>query len=90
MNLSETDSEARNRFEMQLGELGIPAKFVDEIIGHHTPVNYNKGSMIFLQKLASRPSVLGLHGPGQGLLSALRRDANHGQARGPRRSHRSR
>src|SRR5258708_10914039 len=49
MNLSETGSEARSRFEMQLGELGIPAKFVDEIMGHHTLVNYNKGSMIFLQ-----------------------------------------
>src|SRR6266851_4658728 len=49
MNLPETGSEARNRFETQLGELGIPAKFVDEIIGHHTLVNYNKGSMIFLQ-----------------------------------------
>src|SRR5713226_1391546 len=49
MNLSETGSEARNRFETQLGELGVPAKFVDEIIGHHTLVNYNKGSMIFLQ-----------------------------------------
>jgi len=49
MNLPETGSEARNRFETQLGELGMPAKFVDEIIGHHTLVNYNKGSMIFLQ-----------------------------------------
>ena len=49
MNLPETGSEARNRFETQLGDLGIPAKFVDEIIGHHTLVNYNKGSMIFLQ-----------------------------------------
>src|SRR5713101_4720434 len=49
MNLPETGSEARNRFETQLGELGVPAKFVDEIIGHHTLVNYNKGSMIFLQ-----------------------------------------
>ncbi len=49
MNLPETGSEARNRLEMQLGELGIPAKFVDEIMGHHTLVNYNKGSMIFLQ-----------------------------------------
>jgi CRP-like cAMP-binding protein len=41
--------EAKNRFETQLAEFGIPAKFVDEIIGHHTLVNYNKGSMIFLQ-----------------------------------------
>jgi CRP/FNR family transcriptional regulator, cyclic AMP receptor protein len=49
MKLQETGSEARNRFEMQLTTCGIPAKLVDEIIGHHTLVNYNKGSMIFLQ-----------------------------------------
>src|SRR6266446_386719 len=49
MNLLETPTEARNRLEMQLGELGIPSKFTDEIVGHHTLVNYNKGSMIFLQ-----------------------------------------
>jgi CRP/FNR family transcriptional regulator, cyclic AMP receptor protein len=49
MNQPETGTETRGRLEMQLGELGIPPKFVDEIIGHHTLVNYNKGSMIFLQ-----------------------------------------
>jgi CRP/FNR family transcriptional regulator, cyclic AMP receptor protein len=49
MNLQETGSEAKNRFEMQLATCGIPAKLVEEIIGHHTLVNYNKGSMIFLQ-----------------------------------------
>ena len=49
MNLLETPTEARCRLEMQLGEFGIPSKFTDEIVGHHTLVNYNKGSMIFLQ-----------------------------------------
>ena len=49
MNLLETPTEARRRLEMQLGEFGIPSKFTDEIVGHHTLVNYNKGSMIFLQ-----------------------------------------
>ena len=49
MNLQERGSEARNRFEMQLDTCGIPAKLVDELIGHHTLVNYNKGLVIFLQ-----------------------------------------
>lgn len=49
MNYAEADTEAKCRLEMQLGEFGIPSKFVDEIIGHHTLVNYNKGSIIFLQ-----------------------------------------
>ena len=49
MSQPETGTETRGRLEMQLGELGIPPKFVDEIVGHHTLVNYNKGSMIFLQ-----------------------------------------
>src|SRR6266852_4834747 len=49
MNLLETPTEAKRRLEMQLGEFGIPSKFTDEIVGHHTLVNYNKGSMIFLQ-----------------------------------------
>src|SRR5712664_3354372 len=69
MNLPETGSEARNRFETQLGELGIPAKFVDEIIGHHTMVNYNKGSMVFLQGSPADSHVLGPRRPGHGLLS---------------------
>ncbi len=34
---------------MRLGDFGIPRKFIDEITGHHTVVNYNKGSMVFLQ-----------------------------------------
>lgn len=39
----------RSRLEAQLAEFGIPSKFLDEIIDHHTLVNYNKGSMIFFQ-----------------------------------------
>src|SRR6266849_7022487 len=49
MNPPETATDATRRLEMRLGDLGVPGKFVDEIIGHHTVVNYNKGSMVFLQ-----------------------------------------
>ena len=49
MNYAEADTEAKCRLEMQLTEFGIPSKFVDEIIGHHTLVKYNKGSIIFCQ-----------------------------------------
>src|SRR5229473_3447630 len=49
MNLFETASEAKYRLQTHLDELGLPAKFVDEIIGHHTVANYNKGSMVSLQ-----------------------------------------
>src|SRR6266478_5318168 len=49
MNPPETATDATRRLEMRLGDFGIPGKFVDEIIGHHTVVNYNKGSMVFLQ-----------------------------------------
>jgi CRP/FNR family cyclic AMP-dependent transcriptional regulator len=49
MKLPEAANEARYRLEMQLGEFGISAKFIDEVVGHHTLVNYNKGSMIFPQ-----------------------------------------
>lgn len=45
----EAANDARCRLEMQLREFGISAKFTDEIIGHHMMVNYNKGSMIFLE-----------------------------------------
>jgi len=45
----EASTEARGRLEMQLSQFGIPTKLIEEIIGHHTLVNYNKGSMIFLQ-----------------------------------------
>ena len=49
MNLFETTSEAKCRLQTHLDELGLPAKFLDEIIGHHTVANYNKGSMVALQ-----------------------------------------
>src|SRR6266852_3725031 len=62
MNLTETGSEARNRFEMQLGELGVPAKFVDEIIGHHTLVKVycprSDGTRIMV-KLAGPGDLIG-------------------------------
>ncbi len=49
MNLSNSIAEAKSCLERQLCELGMPADFVDEIIGHHTLVNYNKGSTVFRQ-----------------------------------------
>ena len=49
MNPLETATDATRRLEMRLGDFGVPCKFVDEIIGHHTVVKYNKGSMVFLQ-----------------------------------------
>src|SRR5712692_3836701 len=49
MNPMDTATDATRRLEVRLGDLGVPGKFVDEIIGHHTVVNYNKGSMVFLQ-----------------------------------------
>jgi CRP-like cAMP-binding protein len=49
MNPPETATDATRRLEVRLGDFGIPGKFVDEIIGHHTMVNYNKGAMVFLQ-----------------------------------------
>jgi len=49
MNRVETATDATRQLEMRLGDFGIPGNIVDEIIGHHTVVNYNKGSMVFLQ-----------------------------------------
>ncbi len=49
MNPLEPATDATRRLEMRLGDFGIPRKFIDEITGHHTVVNYNKGSMVFLQ-----------------------------------------
>ena len=60
------------RLEMRLGDFGIPRKFIDEITGHHTVVNYNKGSMVFLQGSPADSHVLG-----------PRRTVNLDQAGGP-------
>jgi len=49
MNPLEPATDATRRLEMRLGDFGIPGKFTDEIIDHHTVVNYNKGSMVSLQ-----------------------------------------
>ena len=49
MNLLETATDATRRLEARLNGFGIPGNFVDEIIGHHTVVNYAKGCMVFLQ-----------------------------------------
>ena len=69
MNPPETATDATRRLEMRLGDFGIPRKFIDEITGHHTVVNYNKGSMVFLQGSPADSHVLGPRRPGQGLLS---------------------
>ena len=49
MSSTEAVTDAKSRLKGRLTEIGIPAGFSDEIIGHHTLVNYNKGAMIFLQ-----------------------------------------
>jgi len=49
MNPLETATDATRRLGSRLSDFGIPGKFVDEIISHHTVVNYNKGAMVFLQ-----------------------------------------
>jgi CRP-like cAMP-binding protein len=48
MRLSDTAGQARARLEKQLADFGVPDKLFDEIVGHHTLVNYNKGCMVFL------------------------------------------
>ncbi len=42
-----------------------------EIVGHHTLVKYNKGSVDIPSGVASRPSLLRVYGLSQGLLPAL-------------------
>ena len=49
MNPPETATDAKRHLERRLGDFALPGKFIDEIIGHHTVVNYNKGAMVFLQ-----------------------------------------
>jgi len=49
MNSTEIASEARVRLEAQLLDFQIPPKFIEDIIDHHTLVNYNKGAVLFLQ-----------------------------------------
>lgn len=48
-NLSDATAEAKNRLQKQICDLGLPAELADDIIGHHTLVNYNKGAMVVLQ-----------------------------------------
>jgi CRP/FNR family transcriptional regulator, cyclic AMP receptor protein len=45
----ETATEAKSRLMALFDEAGIPTKLVDEIISHHTVINYEKRSMFFLQ-----------------------------------------
>jgi CRP-like cAMP-binding protein len=42
-------SELRTRLENQLGELGLPIEFADELVGRYTLVNYSKGAAVFCQ-----------------------------------------
>lgn len=44
-----TAEEGKSHLQSELEKVGIPAKLVDEIINHHTAVDYNKGAMIFQQ-----------------------------------------
>jgi CRP/FNR family cyclic AMP-dependent transcriptional regulator len=45
-NLSEATVEAKARLQKQICELGLPPKVAEEVIGHHTLVNYNKGATV--------------------------------------------
>jgi CRP/FNR family cyclic AMP-dependent transcriptional regulator len=48
-NLSEATVEAKARFQKLICELGLPPKVAEEVIGHHTLVNYSKGATIVPQ-----------------------------------------
>ena len=49
MNLSDATAEAKVRLQRQICELGLAPELANDIIGHYTLVNYNKGAMIILQ-----------------------------------------
>ena len=43
------EAEGYDRLKAKLISHGLPETIVTELIEHHTPINYRKGSMIFLQ-----------------------------------------
>jgi CRP-like cAMP-binding protein len=45
-DLSDATVEAKARLQKQICELGLPPKVAEEVIGHHTLVNYNKGATV--------------------------------------------
>ena len=47
--LPEAINEAKERLQKQICELRLPSELADDLIGHHTLVNYNKGAMVVLQ-----------------------------------------
>ena len=49
MHSSDVNNEAKVRLEAQLLDLQIPPKFIEDVLDHHTLVNYNKGAALFLQ-----------------------------------------
>src|SRR5258708_39414833 len=59
--------EGNQKLRTKLIAHGLPETVVDELIGHHTPVNYAKGSMIFLQ---GAPTDL-IYGVSSGLVDIL-------------------
>src|SRR5260221_2080180 len=42
-------AEGYDKLKARLGSHGLPETVINELIEHHTPINYLKGSMIFLQ-----------------------------------------
>jgi CRP/FNR family transcriptional regulator, cyclic AMP receptor protein len=48
-NLPDSNSDAKMRLQRQICGLGLPAELADDVIGHHTLVNYGKGAMVILQ-----------------------------------------
>jgi CRP/FNR family transcriptional regulator, cyclic AMP receptor protein len=48
-NLLGASADAKARLKHQICALGLPPEVADDLIGHHTPVNYNKGAIVALQ-----------------------------------------
>ena len=42
-------NEAKVRLETQLLDFQIPPKFIEDVVDHHTLIDYNKGSILFSQ-----------------------------------------
>ncbi len=48
-NLPGVTVEAKTRLQKQICELGLPPEVAEEVIGHHTLVNYNRGATVVQQ-----------------------------------------
>ena len=48
-NLAKANPEAKANLQRQIREFGLPPELAQDIIDHHTLLNYNKGAMVVLQ-----------------------------------------